>query len=50
MLKIIRILSCWKEVVCFEYALFVEYAILCEMADCMMLLVAMVTWIEIIHL
>ena len=27
MFKIIHILSCWKEIVCFEYALFVEYAI-----------------------
>ena len=27
MFKIIHILSCWKEIGCFEYALFVEYAI-----------------------
>ena len=27
MFKIINILSCWKEIVCFEYALFDEYAI-----------------------
>ena len=27
MFKIIHILSCWKEIVYFEYALFVEYAI-----------------------
>ena len=25
MFKINHILSCWKEIVCFEYALFVEY-------------------------
>ena len=43
MLKIIRILSSWKEVVCIEYALFFVYAILCEMADCIVFLVAMVT-------
>ena len=27
MLKIIHILLCWKEMVCFEYALFVKYGI-----------------------
>ena len=27
MLKISQILSCWKEIICFECALFVEYAI-----------------------
>ena len=27
MFKIINILSCWKEIVFFEYALFDEYAI-----------------------
>ena len=36
MLKIIHILSCWKVVVCIEYALFDEYAIFCEIADNMM--------------
>ena len=36
MFKIMHILSCWKEIVCFEYALFVEYAIFCEIADGMM--------------
>ena len=36
MLKMNHTLPCSKEIACFEYPLFVEYAILCELADGMM--------------